>query len=299
MTSFITEQLDTEEKIAKYCPQDVERYFSCAIVLHVFFNHLGKEFYCVTDLENNTHHLFIYKYRKNGYSIRFLYHLPSHEIIDHVKKEFKVPYVSLNYTKSEYPELVGRRMISEREMIRDVKTVAHLDDPKIKKEYARTVKENSFYFEEWKPNFAQEVFDFLAVWKTVRTEKQNQFALTENDRRFVELYASDKRIYGGVARDMETHAVIGITFGCADHGIKGIGLFNKCLRGYTNLGTFLVVENARLAKKRGIEKLYVGHINNEFKLKFKRGATIFNDWSYELVCELDPEPKENYIGAVL
>jgi len=65
-------------------------------------------------------------------------------------------------------------------------------------------------------------------------------------------------------------------------GIEGelIGIINKSLRGYKQLGVFSFIKNAQFFLEKGYTNLKIGSINNDFKKQFLEDAVLHDAYSY-------------------
>jgi hypothetical protein len=61
-----------------------------------------------------------------------------------------------------------------------------------------------------------------------------------------------------------------------------LGVFNKALRGYTQLGLQLFVERAKQAQQLQFKKISIAAVNNDFKKQFTKVAEYKPIYAFEL-----------------
>lgn len=234
-------------------------FFFSAYTLNTWLNHMGKTMYWVEYGGEKA----LVLYRERHHDVRFLFYHPTTELTEELKKHFDSNYIAANdvYNTNIEPNT------ENSELLTSIPPIANLEDSKIRKDYNAFLKKHpTFVFKKYAHDMKDDAFKFLDAWKLTRSELFNQYEKTVNDKHFLDLYSDNPNIGGGIVYDGETP--VAITFFVPSMDGKVIGLVNKSLRGYTQLGAFVFVQRAKLAQERGYTEMYLGPINNDFKKRF-------------------------------
>ncbi len=81
--------------------------------------------------------------------------------------------------------------------------------------------------------------------------------------------------------------LVGYTIGIKSEDGLCLGAFNKCLRGYTQLGLQLFIERIKQAKMLGFKRISIAIVNNDFKKQFKKSGEYIPIYGYELYRDDD------------
>ncbi len=258
----------------------------------------------VTWLFNQDRELHIAKYndeevllvhKKNTNEVRVLFSYPSNEMKEALVTCFAPSYFAVN--EATTPPLGDEPFKEGEDLLLTIKDIANLEDKEIKRKYRQcTTNHPQLQFIPYTSEYVEKIAEFVKAWNVARTEEQNKHAKTENDLNFIELYKEDPNLMGGIVLDGEK--VIAITFAVPALDGNAVGPISKCLRGYTQLGLFTFVERAKVLAERGIQQLYIGGINNDFKKQFLKSTTINPVYTCELGKDETKDFPEHHVWKV-
>ncbi len=233
-------------------------------------------------------------YREKDEDLRILFDIPSLEMIDALKEYFKPKFFSVNETTA-MPDV--KSFYSDTEYGIKIEPVANLTDKRVRKNYNRALKKNvGLRYESFKPEHVEGITTFIEKWNTSRSELQNQYANTKNDLHFLEMYKNDPNLIGGVVLDGDK--VIGYRLGVKRSDGNILALFNKVLRGYTELGVFLYVEGMKQLHELGFKEAYIGPVNNDFKKQFLQDSVSYEVYSYIIHNEYQLKNEGRYLMRI-
>lgn len=240
-------------------------FFFSAYTANTWLNHNGKELFAV---ENGSEKALVL-YRKKLQDIRFLFKEPSKEMMSEVSSHFENVYIAYNDVIEEGIEAT----LENSEVLIGLQHIVELKDSKVKRDYQTFKRKNpELEVKQYSPEMLPLAIQFLDEWTHTRIEFLNSVEKTVNDRHFLELYNTGPNIKGVAVFDKEK--IVGLAFFVPSMNGKTIGVINKCLRGYTQLGVFTFVERAKFAWEEGFKEMYIGPINNDFKKRFIHSATL-------------------------
>lgn len=240
-------------------------FFFSAYTANTWLNHNGKELFAAELGSEKA--LILYREKLND--IRFLFREPSEQIISAAKSHFNALYIAYNDVMEE--NLEPTLMNSEVEI--DLRKTIELSDPKVKRDYLTFKRRNpDLEVKQYTVGMLPKALQFLDEWTHTRTEFLNSVEKTVNDRRFLNTYSTDSNIKGIAVFDQDK--IVALAFFVPSIDDTVIGVINKCLRGYSQLGVFTFVERAKLAHSEGFKKMCIGPVNNDFKKRFIDGAKL-------------------------
>jgi len=272
-------------------------FFCSAYSLDIFLNCGIKKLYLAEN--GSDERLVLLREKTFGNDVRILFSASDGDgLVAAIKNRFDPVYVAYNLISDDglpYPR-------SEKsELIADVAMIADLGDRKIKSAYNAFLKSHSgIRFEKINASHKDALIDFFDKWDQ-RPVTKLRIKGMENDRFFLDNYLDDPGIDGEVAID--DSKIIGYTVivpGCLAG--SAIGLINKCIRGYNDLGTRLVVSWARRAMEKGFTKAAIGEIepdgNNCFKSRFAKNGKIIKLYAYEIFRSPKITLHGDYLGTI-
>ncbi|MES2623279.1 MAG: hypothetical protein V4576_02605 [Patescibacteria group bacterium] len=266
-------------------------FFFSPYVLNTFLTRSLKSLYIAEFGAENI--LLVNKEKLND--IRFLFDHPSTEMIAAVKQYFKPVYMAANQT-STIP--ADKPYISDIEYEIQLQSIADLTNKSIRKKYNQAIRKNiGLTYEIYKPEHIEGIKAFIEKWNTTRSEEFNKYARTQNDLYFLEQYQNDPKLIGGVVLDKGK--VVGYTLCVPALNGKLLAMFNKVLRGYTELGVFLYVERARQLTALGFSEVNIGSINNDFKTHFLENAVSHIAYNYMIHKEVELINDERYLQMLI
>ncbi len=266
-------------------------FFFSPYTLNTWLTHHGKEL-CFAEFEKEK---ILFVYKKELDEIRFLFDYPSNRMKEAVMEHFTPTYIGVN--EASRPPKEKAFYVEGEDVFLPLKEIALLESSDVRRKYKKCVNTHPHLkYVPYTPALSKNIENFINEWSTTRTEVQNKHAKIENDFRFLELYQNNENVLGGVVMD-ETK-VIAITFSVPALDDNWIGPINKILRGYTQLGVFTFVERAKMLYEKGIEGLYIGAINNEFKKQFLNNAKINPVYACELYKDSRKTFPEGYVWKV-
>jgi hypothetical protein len=274
-------------------------FFCSPYSLDIFFNHGSKELYLAQ--RGSEERLILARKKKFGNDVRILFdNSCDNDLIDSIKERFEVVYIASNL-------LIGASQSCStgkcnNELITDTATIADLADRKIKHDYAIFANSHqNIRFEKINLSHKKMLMDFFEKWDR-RPITQLRIKGMEQDKYFLDNYLDDSDMDGAVALDGDK--IIGYeVFAPGCHKNTAVNLFNKCLRGYRQLGVRLYVEAARQEMAAGFSKVAIGEMNidgqNDFKMRFAMNGEIIRLYS----CEVFKDPKikihGDYLGSII
>ncbi len=233
-------------------------------------------------------------YREKEDDLRILFDTPSQKMIDAIQNHFHPKFFSVNESAT-HPEV--KSFYSDTEYQIQIEPVATLKDKRVRKKYNQAIRKNfGLRYESYKPEHVEKLKIFLKKWNTTRSELQNKFSKSENDVHFLELYKDDPKLIGGVVFNEDDIVAYRIGVETIDGNI--LALFNKVLRGYTELGIFLYVEGMRQLHDLGYKSSYIGPVNNDFKKQFLKDAGATEVYSYIIHNEFQLRDEGKYLMRI-
>lgn len=247
---------ETEKVMGIFKAESVQpSFYTSPYALNTFLNHGYKKLYIASN--GNNYRIILHRTRKVS-DVRILFKRGANdsELIEDIKEKFNPLYIAYNLLSEESEGDMPKS--SYDEMIIDTKTIAEMVDKKIGHAYRYfTTKHPNIEFKIAELSHKNKIMTFLDEWCPVFSETHGQLTDGINDRRFLELYLDDKNAKGLLLFDGDK--VVGISF-FVPHIVNGValGLINKCLRGYSELGVGLYVNKARLMLENGFLKANTG-----------------------------------------
>ncbi|MEI8061735.1 MAG: hypothetical protein WCG97_00355 [bacterium] len=263
--------IDSFLKSRKFVPI----FFYSPYTINTWLNHQNKSLYVAT--LDHERVFMIHKEVTN--EVRFLFSEPSDQMCTEIKAHFKPQFISANELgEASHPvELYT----SYNELMIDVTKVANLEDPEVSKDYKKCqLRHPDLKVVKYTVNEMESIKTFLNEWSHTRSAEMNKRAKIENDLRFFSLYMNALELKGLLIKDADK--VIAISFFIPSLDGKVIGVINKCLRGYTQLGVYTFVERAKMMLSLGYTEAYIGAINNDFKKRFINSAVIHKTLAREI-----------------
>jgi hypothetical protein len=213
----------------------------------------------------------ILKKERDFIDIRLLFETASQDspIIKQIKRRFRPQYIASNLIQQKPKNSFTKR----EDLIIDCHTIARLKDKKIKKKYLANIRNHPrLKLIDAKEIQKQKITDFLNAWSRMASIKFGKNITCANDRKFIQFFLGKRKVWGRVVLDKETNDVIGIFFFTYHPSSDdlAVSIIKKNLRGYTQLGILMEVEECRLALKQGFKKLLIGGTEIESQAKFKR-----------------------------
>lgn len=272
-------------------------FFFSFPILDMLFNHRSFELF---EIEWKGE-LYVLYHKKKKNEFRFLFREPTQELVDHLLQTTGTTYVAANVLPSE----PTRHAVSNcsDELIVDIDRVVALETKKVRHDYRRAIaKHPELRVSPYSPEHQDAIKVFLAAWRETRTPEQNQFALTENDLRFLEIYGNSETTHGVTIWDGDRIVAYALFIPTDYDKTICISAFSKILRGYPDLGMFLAVEKYRAMQTRGFKRALLGSINNDFKKHFIPLGTLLSTYGAQLYAEPGMRFRvsaEGYLGALL
>ncbi len=252
-------------------------FFCSPFTIQTWLNTEIKELYLASF--RNEKILLVYDIKRKK-DVRFLLEYPSDEFMRSVIEYFDAKYIGVNELHHIPPHIENPHDQCDDYLV-DVATVEGMFDGMVRREYNRCVRRHPrIFFKEVENSDRVAIKLFLEKWLYTRTDEQNKFSRISNELYFIDSYLDNPQAYGGVVYDGDQ--IVALTF-FVQSMIEGVALSttSKVLRGYTKLGTYLSVEQAKMLKKKGFNKVNIGKMNNEFKRKFLLNATPLSIYAYE------------------
>lgn len=195
------------------------------------------------------------------------------DLIEGVSQHFHPDYIAYNLIPEiKLPPNSQEKPLRE-ELIISVPAVANLVEKQLARSYRRCQKKHpQLDFEEAKPEHRDKIMAFLDEWcadssiKAHLGEKLN----AENDRRFIREFLGNPKVKGGIVLDKEK--IVGITFHTyhpSDPKSLAVKVICKNLRGYTKLGQYLMVEEAKQLQNEDYQEALMGGTENPTQAAFK------------------------------
>ncbi len=232
--------------------------------------------------------------RDENKDVRILFDQPSEEMVTALTNHFKPKFFSVNESNT-HPNVKSFYSDTEYKIL--LKPIAELSEKRVRKNYKRAITKNTgLIYKSYLPEYVPKIVDFLQKWNTTRSELQNQYAKTKNDLHFLEMYKDDPDLIGGVIFDNDQ--IVGYRLGVKTFDGNILALFNKILRGYTELGVFLYVEGARQLVDLGYDSAYIGPVNNDFKTQFLKNAQPYEVYNHIIHNELNLKNEGKYLMMI-
>lgn len=189
------------------------------------------------------------------------------ELLSEIKRRFAPQYIGYNLIK-DVPE--SDNFAVRNELILDINSVAELENPRLRREYNRSRRAHShIYFRAASRADQAIIQDFLQRWHQRESEKIGKEVSDEKIQHYIDLFLGSRNAEIGLVIDGSR--VIGITSGSQHPSDSqlGVSTFSMVDRGYTQLGVFTKVEQARSFQEKGFSKMLIGGTEGESKTKFK------------------------------
>ena len=249
-------------------------FFFSPYTLNTYLTHSGKNLY-IAAIDGQES---LVMSREKPKEIRFFFTNPSIAMKEAIFEHFKPIYSSVNEITVPPKEVVA---VDKPEVELFLPPIAELADKDIRKKYNQCRRKHpNLHFEQYDPIHIEKIRLFIEKWNIACGNKSDKFVNTKNDQHFFELYNYNPEVIGGVI--MDDNDIVGISFAVPSLNGSLISVINKCLRGYTELGVFTYVERSRFLCGKGFNRVYVGHVSNDFKKQFLRDAIFHDIYSYEL-----------------
>lgn len=272
-------RLDTHDKIVAAIDTTGApfTFFGSPYMLNAFFNNKGFELWSV-EFQNETY-IFVRKVEREyvNNELRLLFKIFPDELIAELKQEFDPPFIAYNELAEDPHQ---ENQIEDIEVVVDIEKYVALEHKSTRKHYKQAVRDNvGIDIREFKDIPNEDLQEFWKTWMKQREDRPFAADRTHNDAHFFELYSSD--MYFGTAAYVNG-ALVAYSIGVPFDEKRCISTFNKCLRGYTNLGLQISYTKAVLAKERGFTAMSLGGINNDFKKQFLTISTPTTFYGVEL-----------------
>jgi len=247
-------------------------FFATPEMLNTFFNKKNFALYAISEGTNT--YLFVQK--EHTKELRLLFADFPESAIAQLRETFNPPYIAYNEL-AQNPE--KEHQVVATEVVVDLEKYISLADKTIRKQYHQAQKYNHLTFKEFKNIPRSDIEQFLNDWAQMKQTQHPLFSYTlENDRNFFDKYTEDD--FWGIAV-YDDKKLVGYSIAIAIGTQNCVSAFNKCLRGYRNLGLQISIEKARMAYKKGYTHMNIGTINNDFKKHLLPIATTHHLYSYE------------------
>ncbi len=266
----IISNFSTSEQLLSFVASDINK---------VFLVHHKGQTRCVVKKETN-----------QGIDLRILFTKTDQdaELIEGLQTEYKPIYMAYNLIPTAEKPIDSQ---SREDLVLDVATIAGPKDSKTARpKYSKTAQEeyNRFRnkhvipsgdppkvrFQKYEPSDKPAVEQFLHQWSKMASTKFSQNIRAENDRNFLEMFASQANVTGGVVYD--GNKVIGICFHFphpTDPKLA-VNIIFKNLRGYSKLGEWMTVEHFRQIQEEGYTRAVIGGTENPSQAEFKRRFSL-------------------------
>ena len=272
-------QLDSHEKILNAMKDMVLpiTFFASPYLLNTFFNNTGFELWSGS-VEGKTY-IFIKKVDREfgNNEVRLLFALFPGTLIEEIKQVFNPPYIAYNEL---FIDPHKENQIEGDDVVISLSEYINLTNKGVRKNYRQAIKYNHHITVKPFQNIPKE--DLEKFWKEWYIQRQGRpFAAdrTHNDARFLSEY-SDVDYFGIAVYDGQK--LIGYSIGIRYTDTLCISAFNKCLRGYRNLGLQISYEKAKQAFEKGFKSMCIGGVNNEFKKQLLHFAQKIVLYGFEL-----------------
>lgn len=271
--------------IQKATPLDIDEivktvpvsFFSSSISLNTFLNHDLLSLWIAERKDEKR--IISYRERPGGFGrdARILFYKKDNddELIKTINDVFKPEIIVYNLLQ----EPISSELINQ-ELIIDISKIVSLEDKNIRNKFKSFERKYpSVFIKEYNhKEDHQKVSFFLEKWKNTRSSNQNSFARIENDLFFLNNYGSNKAANGIIICDND--AIIGVGFFIEQTPTTCIGIINKILRGYSQLGVFTFVSRAKLMKEKGFIEANIGSVNDDFKKTFLSNGRVLNLYAH-------------------
>lgn len=272
-------RLDTKQKIVDAVKNTKAgfTFLSSPKGLDMLFNNVGFELWSVEHEEEL--YIFVEKVNRKLWQgeIRLLFKIFPDELIEKLKAEFDSPFIAYNELLIN-PEKENQAI--DEELIVDLEKYVSLENKNIRKHYKQAVKYNTgLVFKDFKNISMEHLRIFWSQWVSQRASRPFAADRTHNDARFFENY-KDNEYFGIGVYDKDL--LVGYSVGVKFDEIRCLSFFNKCLRGYRNLGLQVSYLKAQQALDLGFKFMALGATNNEFKKQFTPISSKQYIYGYEI-----------------
>lgn len=193
------------------------------------------------------------------------------DLISAIKNQFSPDYLAYNLIPQKKLPADCLESSERHELIIDLETVANLKIKNLERDHRRCQRRHpQLRYVKAKPEDKEAIIQFLDEWCQTAGRKLEENPKAENDRRFIEMFLSDSRVNGGLVFDGSK--IIGIAFHTyhpSDKGKLAVKVILKNLRGYTKLGQWLMVEEAKQLLSEGFSQALMGGDEIPSQAKFK------------------------------
>jgi len=266
-------------------------FFYSPYTLTTWLMHQNKSLYLAQLYDEKA--LILHKEKNND--VRFLFTDPSEALLKEVLNHFNPNYIAFNQVVT--PQMHESTDVEDCELSTDLNLVVNQNNKEIWNAYNKCIKRHpELTVCQYKETDKDSVRIFLEEWSHSRSEEKNKYAKIENDNHFLDTYGNNEEIMGIVVKDGQK--IVAISFACPSLDQQAIGVINKCLRGYVQLGIFTFVQRAKLMQSRGFTKCYIGSINNDFKKKFIHLGNLQSSFSRKIFNEKDFTSHDFYLSRL-
>lgn len=220
------------------------------------------------------------------------------ELIKTVKQKFSPSYVAYNLIPGDQLKEInfnnlGKYFATRNELIINIENIAYHQDKNLLRAYRRALRRNGkLQLIPAEKKDEERINEFLDRW-CEQIEKIGHLGLGQtasNDRRLINIFLGDERIKCWLLIDKRQ--IIGLSF-YTYHPSNPEGLAVKIilknLRGYTKLGQYLMIEEAKKLKENGFKWALMGGNENptqaRFKEEFMKGGRRKKYYSTEVYCD--------------
>lgn len=239
--------------------------------LEIYFNKIINRLHSFTFKGED--YLVVKKINKRDYG--FLFKKPNNECLKAFIEQFKPNYVAGHYLHTSHLSADTQIHTIAKEVMCDTNIFSQDSDLRKELNQAKRINVGVFSEDFIYEKHVGDLLLFLEEWRYSRTNEQNFYAKIENDLNFIITFGHDEKIKIILLRDRERrNKIIGFNLFIIEENNQSISVLSKILRGYNNLGTFLKFSSYEKMKSLGINRVYLGGINNEFKTKYITGEPI-------------------------
>ncbi len=266
--------------------------FACFPIIQVFLNSHDKKTYLI-NFKGRDRLVFFRDKRFKDIRILFDQHDEDKEFMEILKD--KTDHLGYSFTENLPNESLLN--FEEREFFLNVDKVVSMKGSAFKgvrKNYNSFLKKHSsLNIVDVKKDDIERVKTFLHKWEDELNKEYNLKLKIHNELLLVNNFLGNNKISGTLILDKNDVVGMELCILSPSDNKYGFSILNKCLRGYSGLGTFLKVNQARRLLNEDVEFLNcgvaVGKNLNHFKKKFMEGGKYHNRYHYSI------RAKENLI----
>lgn len=223
-------------------------------------------------------------------------------LIRNLKDKYNPKYIAYNLI-SNTPRK-GRKHSCRSELVMNVNCIAGMKDTKLSNAYRRCVRKHpNLKYVSLENKCGSLINRFLDEWCLTAGAKLHQNTDAENDRNLIRQYLCKSVLKGGLAID--GNKIVGLaihTYHPSDRNNLATKTILKNLRGYSKLGQWLVIEEAKQLKAEGYSYALMGgdevQSQKHFKYQFMQSGKVYKYFSYEVYREAGLTLHKNYLRDI-